>query len=62
MSEQVRAEAQKTLAMVEEVNAIVLPEPKDAAAVVPLAEADAPVDVRAGSTTQVRKYRWQADS
>jgi GTP-binding protein EngB required for normal cell division len=27
-----------------------------------LPEADAPVDVRAGSTTQVRKYRWQADS
>ena len=39
MSESVRAKAQDTLAMVEEVNAVILPEPTDANAVVPLAEA-----------------------
>ena len=39
MSESVRAKAQYTLAMVEEVNAVILPEPTDANAVVPLAEA-----------------------
>ncbi|MDJ0823075.1 MAG: toxic anion resistance protein [Paracoccaceae bacterium] len=43
MSEKVRAKAQETLALVEEVNAVILPDPVDAAAVVPLAEADAPV-------------------
>ncbi len=43
MSENVRAKAQETLALVDEVNAVVLPEPKDANAVVPLAEADAHV-------------------
>ncbi|WP_146585144.1 toxic anion resistance protein [Puniceibacterium confluentis] len=41
MSENVRAKAQETLALVDEVNAVVLPEPKDADAIVPLAEADA---------------------
>jgi uncharacterized protein YaaN involved in tellurite resistance len=40
MSETVRAKAQDTLALVEEVNAVILPEPKDADAVVTLAEAD----------------------
>jgi uncharacterized protein YaaN involved in tellurite resistance len=40
MSETVRAKAQDTLALVEEVNAVILPEPKDANAVVALAEAD----------------------
>ncbi|MCR8547994.1 toxic anion resistance protein [Salipiger sp. P9] len=39
MSENVRAEAEKALAMVDEVNAVVLPEPVEAAAVVPLADA-----------------------
>ncbi|MGJ8602642.1 MAG: toxic anion resistance protein [Marivita sp.] len=40
MSETVRAKAQDTLALVEEVNAVILPEPKDAGAIVPLADAD----------------------
>ncbi|SHG75949.1 toxic anion resistance protein [Marivita hallyeonensis] len=40
MSEIVRAKAKDTLALVEEVNAVVLPEPTDANSVVPLAEAD----------------------
>ena len=43
MSENIRSKAQETLSLVEEVNAVILPEPKDAGAVVPLAEADAPV-------------------
>ncbi|MEL6451931.1 MAG: toxic anion resistance protein [Pseudomonadota bacterium] len=43
MSETVRQKAESALAQVEEVTAVVLPEPKDAGAVVPLAEADAPV-------------------
>ncbi|SNR76352.1 toxic anion resistance protein [Puniceibacterium sediminis] len=41
MSENVRAKAQETLALVEEVNAVILPEPKDANAIVPLEQADA---------------------
>jgi uncharacterized protein YaaN involved in tellurite resistance len=40
MSETVRAKAQDTLALVEEVNAVVLPEPKAVDAVVPLSQAD----------------------
>ncbi|MCL3882061.1 toxic anion resistance protein [Marivita sp. GX14005] len=40
MSETVRAKAQETLAMVDEVNAVILPEPKDAKAVIPLDQAD----------------------
>ncbi|KMK66748.1 toxic anion resistance protein [Puniceibacterium sp. IMCC21224] len=43
MSENTRAKAEQTLAMVDEVNAVILPEPKEAGAIVPLAEADAPV-------------------
>ena len=43
MSDTVRAKAEASVAMVDEVNALVLPEPKDADAVVPLAQADAPV-------------------
>ncbi len=43
MSETTRQKAQSTLAAVEEVTAVVLPEPKDANAIVPLGEADAPV-------------------
>ncbi|MBY6003401.1 toxic anion resistance protein [Salipiger bermudensis] len=39
MSEKVKAEAQQTLAMVDEVNAVVLPEPGEAQAVVSLEEA-----------------------
>ncbi|QUJ77020.1 toxic anion resistance protein [Sulfitobacter albidus] len=39
MSENVRQKATETLAMVEEVNAVVLPEPQEATAVVPLSEA-----------------------
>jgi len=40
MSETTRAKAQETLALVEEVNAVILPEPKAADAIVPLAQAD----------------------
>ena len=40
MSETVRAKAQDTLALVEEVNAVILPEPKPAEEVVPLEQAD----------------------
>ena len=43
MSAETRAKAQETLAMVEEVTAATLPEPIEAGAIVPLAEADAPV-------------------
>jgi len=43
MSETVRQKAEAALAAVEEVTAVVLPEPKEAGAIVPLAEADAPV-------------------
>lgn len=43
MSENVREKAEKSLAMVEEVTAVVLPEPMDANAVVTLEQADAPV-------------------
>lgn len=42
MSEDTRAKAQQALAMVEEVTSAVLPEPIEANAIVPLAEADAP--------------------
>jgi uncharacterized protein YaaN involved in tellurite resistance len=40
MSETIRAKAQDTLALVEEVNAVILPEPKAVEAIVPLAQAD----------------------
>jgi len=43
MSDTIREKAAQSLAMVEEVTAVVLPEPKDANAVVTLAEADAPL-------------------
>ena len=43
MSETVRQKAESALVAVEEVTAVVLPEPKDANAIVALAEADAPV-------------------
>ena len=43
MSETVRQKAQSAVAQVEEVTAVILPEPSDATAIVPLAEADAPV-------------------
>ena len=43
MSEAVRQQASQSLAMVEEVTAVILPEPKDANAVVTLEQADAPV-------------------
>ncbi|MEX0312358.1 MAG: toxic anion resistance protein [Tateyamaria sp.] len=43
MSETVRQKAEAALAQVEEVTAVVLPEPKDAGAIVPLEQADAPV-------------------
>lgn len=42
MSENVRAKAAESLKQVQEVTAVVLPEPKPANALVPLAEADAP--------------------
>ena len=40
MSENVRAKAEAALAEVEEVSAVLLPEPADASAIVPLKEAD----------------------
>ncbi|WP_299615151.1 toxic anion resistance protein [uncultured Tateyamaria sp.] len=43
MSETVRQKAEAALAQVEEVTAVVLPEPTEATAIVPLAQADAPV-------------------
>ncbi|MEL7092860.1 MAG: toxic anion resistance protein [Pseudomonadota bacterium] len=43
MSELVRQKAQEALAEIEETTAVVLPEPADAGAIVPLADADAPV-------------------
>ena len=43
MSENVREKAEQTLALVEEVNAVVLPEPVDAGEVISWAEADAPL-------------------
>ncbi|CUH78767.1 toxic anion resistance protein [Tropicibacter naphthalenivorans] len=43
MSEKTRQEAEQIVGMVDELNAVVLPEPKDANAVVPLKEADAEV-------------------
>ena len=43
MSETVRQKAQSAVAQVEEVTAVILPEPSEATAIVPLAEADAPV-------------------
>lgn len=43
MSETTREKAAQDLKMVEEVTAVVLPEPADAGAIVPLADADAPV-------------------
>ena len=42
MSDETRAKAEEALAMVEEVTAVVLPEPAEAHAIVPIAEADAP--------------------
>ncbi|MCH2095566.1 MAG: toxic anion resistance protein [Rhodobacteraceae bacterium] len=43
MSDNVRKKAKEALTLVDEVNAVVLPEPQDAGAIVPLAEADAPL-------------------
>ncbi|WP_299292718.1 toxic anion resistance protein [uncultured Tateyamaria sp.] len=43
MSDTIRQKAESALAQVEEVTAVVLPEPKDANAIVPLEQADAPV-------------------
>ena len=43
MSDKVRQQAEAVLAEVDEVTAVVLPEPTEATAVVPLAEADAPL-------------------
>ncbi|WP_299373028.1 toxic anion resistance protein [uncultured Tateyamaria sp.] len=43
MSDTIRQKAESALAQVEEVTAVVLPEPKDANAIVPLEQADAPL-------------------
>ena len=40
MSDTVRQKAEETLAMVDEINAVILPEPVDAGAIVPLADAE----------------------
>ncbi|MBS0125589.1 toxic anion resistance protein [Thetidibacter halocola] len=42
MSENVRQKAEQALSLVEEVNAVILPEPGEAGAIVPLEQADAP--------------------
>lgn len=55
MSENVRQQAEKSLAEVEQINAVVLPEPKEATAVVSLKEADAPV------SAEIRKRMDEID-
>ncbi|MGR3503231.1 toxic anion resistance protein [Pseudaestuariivita sp.] len=55
MSDTTRQKAQETLALVEEVNAVVLPEPADANAIVPLEQADAPVGA------EIRKRMGEID-
>ncbi len=55
MSENVRQKAQETLALVEEVNAIVLPEPTAATAIVTLEQADEPMGA------EIRKRMGELD-
>lgn len=55
MSETVRQKAQESVAMVEEVTALTLPEPKEAGAVIPLAEADA------GTSTAIKMRMDEID-
>lgn len=55
MSDNVRHQAEKSLAEVEQINAVVLPEPKDATAVVALKDADAPV------SAEIRKRMDEID-
>ncbi|MEM1352135.1 MAG: toxic anion resistance protein [Pseudomonadota bacterium] len=55
MSEDTRTKAQEALAMVEEVTSAVLPEPLEANAIVPLAEADAP------ATAEITKRMAEID-
>ena len=55
MSETVRQKAQDSVAMVEEVTALTLPEPKEAGAVIPLADADA------GTSTAIKMRMDEID-
>ncbi|SDI92412.1 toxic anion resistance protein [Lutimaribacter saemankumensis] len=55
MSTEIQKKAQDALAMVEEVNAVILPEPGEAGAVISLEEADAPVG------TEIRKRMDEID-
>ncbi|UOA26322.1 toxic anion resistance protein [Pseudosulfitobacter sp. DSM 107133] len=55
MSENVRQQAEKSLADVEQINAVILPEPKEATAVVSLKDADAPV------SAEIRKRMDEID-
>ena len=55
MSENVRQQAEKSLADVEQINAVILPEPKEATAVVALKDADAPV------SAEIRKRMDEID-
>ena len=55
MSDNVRQQAEKSLAEVEQINAVVLPEPKEATAVVALKDADAPV------SAEIRKRMDEID-
>ena len=55
MSETTRQKAQEALALVEEVTAVVLPEPIEAGAIVPLAQADAPLG------TEIRRRMDEID-
>ncbi len=55
MSETVRQKAQESVAMVEEVTALTLPEPKEAGAVIPLADADA------GTSTAIKMRMDEID-
>ena len=55
MSDNVRQQAEKSLADVEQINAVILPEPKEATAVVSLKDADAPV------SAEIRKRMDEID-
>ena len=57
MSESVREKASQSLALVEEVTAMVLPEPAHANAVVPLEQADKPL----GDEIKARIEAWLAE-
>ncbi len=55
MSEATREKATKDLAMIEEVTAVILPEPADANAVITLEQADAPSNAPVVISTMTRR-------